>query len=188
MSSIPCEQCNKKGGQSQAIDEEPQGHGNERGPDAKQQAEACQASLNGRDARKDQHTVASSAEDTDGHTEHTDCALWPPGYYYQDSEGNTQGPCSLQDLRSLQACFPEAMYMTIWAGDGAGGGYSAQLSEILHWAAPEQQQQQHSWAHRSASPSLSSRYIDSATMDTHVQPAQCAYAEAVLAGVLLLLC
>ncbi|CAL5221280.1 g3442 [Coccomyxa viridis] len=72
--------------------------------------------------------------------------------------------------------------MMIWAGDGAGGGYSAQLHEVLHWATPKQQQQQNVWAHRPASASLSSRYKGSATTDAHAQPAQCAYAEAVLAG------
>ena len=186
MSSVSGEQCHQEDGQSQAIDEESREHGNEQAPAAKQQAEACQehvASLDGTDTCKDQHTVASSREDNAGHSEHTDCFTWPAGYYYQDSEGNTQGPCSLQDLQSLQACFPEAAHMVIWAGDGAGGGYSAQLHEVLHWASPKQQQQQHAWASRPASASLSSRYSGDATTDAAAQPAQCAYAEAVLAGV-----
>lgn len=180
------EQCNQEDSQSQAIDTGPQKHAKEEGPDYKQQAKACHehgARPDGSDVCINQHTVASSAKHTEEQSEHSDCTVWPPGYYYQDSEGNTQGPCSLQDLQSLQACFPEAVHMMIWAGDGAGGGYSAQLHEVLHWATPKQQQQQNVWAHRSASASLSSCYKGSATTDAHAQPAQCAYAEAVLAGV-----
>jgi hypothetical protein len=116
-------------------------------------------------------------------------AIWPAGYYYQDIAGNTQGPCSLQDLRALHACFPEATAMTIWAGDGSGGGYSVQLYEVLAWAAPQQQQQQllHTWSCSSrhiAAPPSEHENRASAQHASCQQPlaSSCKYAEAVLAG------
>ncbi len=115
-------------------------------------------------------------------------AIWPPGYYYQDSAGNTQGPCSLQDLQALHACFPEAAAMTIWAGDGKAGGYSAQLYEVLTWAAPQQQKQQLSaWTRNTDHVAATlSEHQDGASAQhaSSQQPlaSSCKYAEAVLAG------
>ena len=129
------------------------------------------------------------ALDNGEHKGDTNTVIWPAGYYYQDSAGNTQGPCSLQDLQALHACFPEAAAMTIWAGDGSGGGYSVQLYEVLAWAAPQPQQQQllHTWScsssHIAAPPS---EHQDGASAQ-HASSQQslassCKYAEAVLAG------
>lgn len=107
-----------------------------RGEQAKISSESCQQ-------QEDQPAL-----DNGEHKGGANTAIWPAGYYYQDSAGNTQGPCSLQDLQALHACFPEAAAITIWAGDGSGGGYSVQLYEVLAWAGPQQQQQQllHTWS------------------------------------------
>ena len=181
---MSCEQYSQEAShhrQDQTICEGAHQEGSAQPADAKQTAQACgeQYTTSSEEAmHKEQHGLPCSAGSTDGHDEQLGCAVWQPGYYYQDCEGNTQGPCSLQDLQSLQACFPGAAHMTIWAGDGSGGGFSAQLHEILHWAAPKQQQG--AWARSDASPSPMSRCNGSGAVTA--QPTQCAYAEAVLAG------
>ena len=122
-----------------------------------------------------QAEVADLGED--GHNE--DAAVWPAGYYYQDSSGNTQGPCSLHDLRELHSFYPEAAGMTVWAGDGSGGGYSGQLPQVLHWAAWQQQSSLQP-TKSNQSPLFSPSHGPSAPQN---QPPRCAYAEAVLAGI-----
>ena len=126
------------------------------------------------------------ALDNGEHRGGADTAIWPAGYYYQDSAGNTQGPCSLQDLQALHACFPEAAAMTIWAGDGSGGGYSVQLYEVLAWAAP-QQQLLHTWScsdsHLASPPSPHQNGASAQHASSQQSLASsCKYAEAVLAG------
>lgn len=126
------------------------------------------------------------ALDNHEHKGDANTAIWPAGYYYQDSAGDTQGPCSLQDLQALHACFPEAATMTIWAGDGSGGGYSAQLYEVLAWTAP-QQQQLHAWTHASSHVAAPLSEHQNGASAQHASSPQslassCKYAEAVLAG------
>jgi len=120
---------------------------------------------------KEQETPASTLQ-PDKPCESIDAALWPAGYYYQDSSGNTQGPCSLEYLQALRTRFSEAAHMTVWAGDGIGGGYCARLVEVLHWAASQQsQQQQHSArAMSSASAPLSKLHSSNAPQSASGQP------------------
>ena len=111
-------------------------------------------------------------------------ASWPSGYYYQDSEGNTEGPCSLQDLQALQSYFQEASQMTIWVSDGSGSGYSGQLGQILYWAAAQQQsstQQEHPMPN-AAPASVTATTPVNKPAPTSGMPSANAYAEAVLAG------
>ena len=121
---------------------------------------------------KEQETPVNTGIQPDKPSESLDAVLWPAGYYYQDSRGNTQGPCNLEYLQALHASFSEAAHMTIWAGDGTGGGYCARLFEVLHWAAPQQsQQQQHSaWATSSASAPLSKLHSSNAPQSASGQP------------------
>ncbi len=111
-------------------------------------------------------------------------ASWPSGYYYQDSEGNTEGPCSLQDLQALQSYFQEASQMMIWVSDGGGSGYSGQLGQILYWAAA---QQHNSAQQEQPMPNVTPASVTATTpvskpAPTSSMPSANAYAEAVLAG------
>ena len=111
-------------------------------------------------------------------------ASWPSGYYYQDSEGNTEGPCSLEDLQALQSHFPEASQMMIWVSDGSGTGYSGQLGQALYWAAAQQQSitQQEPKALSATPASVTAAAPVSNPAPTIGTPSANAYAEAVLAG------
>ena len=111
-------------------------------------------------------------------------ASWPSGYYYQDSEGNTEGPCSLQDLQALQSYFQEASQMMVWVSDGGGSGYSGQLGQILYWAAA---QQHNSAQQEQPMPNVTPASVTATTpvskpAPTSSMPSANAYAEAVLAG------
>ena len=109
-------------------------------------------------------------------------ASWPSGYYYQDSEGNTEGPCSLQDLQALQSHFQEASQMMIWVSDGSGSGYSGQLGQILYWAAAQQQSSTQQEQTLPAPASVTATTPVSKPAPTSGMPSANAYAEAVLAG------
>ena len=111
-------------------------------------------------------------------------AVWPSGYYYQDSEGSTEGPCSLQDLQALQSHFQEASQMMIWVSDGIGNGYLGQLDQILYCAAAQQQSivQQEQTALNAAPASVTATTHISNPAPTNGMPSANAYAEAVLAG------